>query len=184
MIVLMIKKFISAAAASYGKFVIKHYQSNEVSFDNKSLKKDLENDPLNFIEIESETFINDYEIVHQQENIAFNGFSAALFKDKETGKHIIAMRGTDQLVDGLSADVYGIGVHGFAYAQAELDDYHGFVIHLAPGVTWLNEIRADPAGGDDIVDAGAGDDFVDGQLGNDTIYGGPGNDILHGNQSW
>jgi len=63
----------------------------------------------------------------------------------------------------------------------ELDDYHGFVINLAPCVHWLNEICADPAGGNDIIDAGEGDDFVDGQLGDDEIYGGAGNDILHGN---
>jgi|GEM_PF-5608344 len=118
MIVLMMKKFITVAAASYGKFVKPHCQNDNISFSNEDLKKNLEEDPLNFIEIEADTFVNNYEIVHQQENIDFNGFSAALFKDKETDKHIIAMRGTDQLVDGLSADVYGIGVNGFAYAQA------------------------------------------------------------------
>jgi len=78
----------------------------------------------NFTETQADAFVAKYRLLHQQPNIAGNGFSATVFEDKETGKRIIAMRGTELnsagqiVIDGVVTDIMSIGGNGFANNQA------------------------------------------------------------------
>jgi hypothetical protein len=58
-----------------------------------------------------------YNVVSHHETDA-TGFSATLFQDKETGKYILAIRGTDSLSDWLGPD-YEIGKGRLPSAQFE-----------------------------------------------------------------
>ena len=102
--------FVSTSVASYINFSSSNFEG--------SLKDG------GFTEVQVEKFIQKYSLVHQLPNVPFNGFSAAVFKDNETGRKVIAMRGTEVPVfptqtwlDLVIADGK-IGINGFAANQA------------------------------------------------------------------
>jgi Ca2+-binding RTX toxin-like protein len=79
----------------------------------------------NFAEAQAAAFTETYNFLSQRPNVALNGFSAAVFEDKESGKKVLAIRGTEftaglgqMYTDGLVADALGIGAAGFASTQA------------------------------------------------------------------
>ena len=77
----------------------------------------------NFTSTQADAFVAQYDLLNQLPNVPFNGFSAAVFLDKQSGKHVIAMRGTEVtvgqvLLDLLTTDGLSIGGNGFANNQA------------------------------------------------------------------
>lgn len=56
----------------------------------------------NFSATQAEDFVDHWEVVSHQGNTE-NGFSATLFKNKETGKYVYACRGTEpsQLIEDI-----------------------------------------------------------------------------------
>lgn len=110
----LIGQRIATAVASYGTL-------------NRVALKDSLTSPsgaANFTSAQADAFVAQYELRHQLSNVAFNGFSAAVFLDKQTNKHVIAMRGTEMnglgqiILDGLITDGVSIGGNGFANNQA------------------------------------------------------------------
>ncbi len=95
-----------------------------------NLKKDTLKESLtdtknfaNFTPTQANQFVAQYTLVDQLQNVDFNGFSASVFEDKTTGKHVIAMRGTEMNspsgigTDLLMQDMGAIGLNGFANTQ-------------------------------------------------------------------
>lgn len=78
----------------------------------------------NFTSAQADTFVAQYDLLNQLPNVSLNGFSAAVFLDKQSGKHVIAMRGTEMtsvgqvLLDLLTTDGLSIAGNGFANNQA------------------------------------------------------------------
>lgn len=94
---------------------------------NTALFDDLQitNTGASFTTDQATQFINHYDLVHVQANVDWNGFSAAVFQDKQTGEKVFALRGTEfdrglnQIgTDLVVADVLGIGASGYANLQA------------------------------------------------------------------
>ena len=77
-----------------------------------------------FTSAQADAFVEQYDLLNQLPNVPFNGFSAAVFLDKQSGKHVIAMRGTEMtsvgqvLLDLLATDGLSIAGNGFANNQA------------------------------------------------------------------
>ncbi len=109
-----LSKLTSTAVASYAI----HLEKND-------LKTTLTNtdDFANFTPTQADQFVKQYTLVDQLQNVDFNGFSASVFEDKTTGKHVIAMRGTEMNspsgigTDLLMQDMGAIGLNGFANTQ-------------------------------------------------------------------
>lgn len=70
-------------------------------------------------------------------------------------------------------------IHNWRWAGEE----SGFSLNLAPGMTFLTQLRVAPGGGNDVIDGGAGNDWIAGQTGDDILYGGDGDDILYGDDA-
>lgn len=79
---------------------------------------------VNFTSTQADTFVAQYRVLDQLPNVPYNGFSATVFLDKPSGKHVIAMRGTETntvgqaLLDLLVTDGLSIGGNGFDNNQA------------------------------------------------------------------
>ena len=100
---------IATAVASYGNL-----RSGDVP-----LKASLTSGLANFTNAQADAFVAQYKLIDQLPNVSLNGFSATVFLGKTTGKHVIAMRGTEETVlDLLVQDVLSIGGNGFANTQA------------------------------------------------------------------
>ena len=119
---------IATAVASYGNL-----RSGDVP-----LKASLTSGLANFTNAQADAFVAQYKLIDQLPNVSLNGFSATVFLDKTTGKHVIAMRGTEEpLLDLLVQDGLSIGGNGFANTQAvEMIRYYkqawGQVLNLNP----------------------------------------------------
>jgi trimeric autotransporter adhesin len=104
---------ISTAVASYGLLLRNDWQSRLTAPDG----------PVKFTDTQAAIFISQYDLVDQQQNVDYNGFSATVFRDK-AGHAVIAMRGTEsnsfsQVIFDLTAtDGLSIGGNGFANTQA------------------------------------------------------------------
>ena len=83
----------------------------------------------NFTDKQAAEFANRYTLLDQLPNVPYNGFSAAVFLDKVTNRHVIAMRGTEIGIGGIDqigqtvldlcvTDIGKIGGAGFANNQA------------------------------------------------------------------
>ena len=73
----------------------------------------------NFTEIQADHFAQTFQLIHQRPNVSLNGFSASLFREKATGQHVIAIRGTEEpILDLFVTDGLSIGGNGFANNQA------------------------------------------------------------------
>jgi hypothetical protein len=95
-----LSQLISTAVASYGINLLK---------GDDDLKASLTTGFANFTSTQADQFVKQYTLVDQLQNVAFNGFSATVFLDKE-GKHVIAMRGTEMnSADGIAINFqYGV----------------------------------------------------------------------------
>ena len=78
----------------------------------------------NFTPDQATVFVAKYELLSTQANIDYNGFSATVFQDKQTGVKVFALRGTEftqtlgQIAtDFAVADALGIGGTGYANLQ-------------------------------------------------------------------
>ena len=78
----------------------------------------------NFTPDQATVFVAKYELLSTQANIDYNGFSATVFQDKQTGVKVFALRGTEftqtlgQIAtDFAVADALGIGGSGYANLQ-------------------------------------------------------------------
>lgn len=106
---------LSTAVASYGNLIRGSRLKESLTDPNGS---------ANFTSAQADTFISQYDLLDQLPNVPNNGFSASVFLDKTTGKHVIAMRGTEfntvgqALLDFAVADGLSIGGNGFANGQA------------------------------------------------------------------
>lgn len=77
-----------------------------------------------FAQVQADTFAASYTILSQRNDT--NGFSATLFQNNTTGQKILAIRGTDDLFDGLT-DVVSIALLGTTALQRQyqsLKDYY------------------------------------------------------------
>lgn len=72
----------------------------------------------NFSDKQAEDFTETYEVVDQRTD-PISGFSGTVFRNKETGKYTLALRGTERgdLNDIIRADLLGIALDGQAQAQ-------------------------------------------------------------------
>ena len=79
---------------------------------------------VNFTSVQADNFAAQSQVLDQLPNVPCNGFSATVFLDKLTGKHVISMRGTETntvgqaLLDLLVTDGLSIAGNGFANNQA------------------------------------------------------------------
>jgi hypothetical protein len=86
---------------------------------------DLQNSALNggFASEQAKAFADQYRLLDRLPNVPYNGFSAAVFQDKN-GQKVLALRGTEVelggqlLTDLLNTDGLSIGGNGFANNQA------------------------------------------------------------------
>ena len=111
-----LKPLISTSVATYG-LNLKDTKGLKVALTDKDNK-------VGFTPSQADEFMQHYKLIDQQQNVPYNGFAAAVFEDLATGKHIIAMRGTETPIfpnqtwlDLVVADG-SIGVNGFANTQA------------------------------------------------------------------
>ncbi len=83
------------------------------------LKQNLMTEKGGFTEVEADAFIERYEIAAPFESTS-TGFEAIVFYDKLENKHVLAIRGSEQVIqDFLWADIFvGIGPNGIANHQA------------------------------------------------------------------
>lgn len=118
--VLDLSKLASTALASYSYFT---------SIEDAAMFAKLQdlgsNGGVDMTEVQADAFRNQYSILALYPNSLLDdptGFNATLFEDKQTGKKVLAMRGTEfswQIgADVVVADALGIGAAGFAYLQA------------------------------------------------------------------
>ncbi len=99
-------ELISATQASYGDLSI------------GALKQQLTTKQGGFSDSEADEFVNKYVLIHQQSDTG-TGFSASVFQDKQTGKLVFAVRGTQASTFGdISTNLFDIGVTGFANKQS------------------------------------------------------------------
>ena len=116
-----LSQLTSTTVASYGTFGVEAYGTSGEGL--KAALVDPTNN-TNFTDAQATDFVSRYELLNQLPNVPYNGFSATVFEDKTTGKHIIAIRGTEMnglgqvLIDGLVTDGLSIGGNGFANNQA------------------------------------------------------------------
>lgn len=115
-----LSELASTALASYSYFTD---ESDGELF--VRLKENSDNGGVGMTEIQADAFRDQYSILALYPNSLLDdptGFNATLFEDKQTGKKVLAMRGTEfswQIgSDVLLADALGIGAAGFAYLQA------------------------------------------------------------------
>jgi hypothetical protein len=105
--VVTLSQLASTTVAAYGNLLLTN--------DLKTQLVDPEGN-ANFTDAQATDFVARYSLVNQRPNVSFNGFSATVFEDKVTSKHIIAMRGTEMnaagqiLLDGLVTD--GLSIAG------------------------------------------------------------------------
>lgn len=115
-----LSKLASTALASYSYFT---------DIDDEAMFARLQNpasdNGVGMTEIQADAFRGQYRILALYPNSLLDdptGFNATLFEDKQTGKKVLAMRGTEfswQIgADVVVADALGIGVAGFANLQA------------------------------------------------------------------
>lgn len=108
----ILKKLLSTAQAAYATI------NSGLTLEN--VLKDV-NVGAGFTDKEASEFVNQYEWVHQQGNTS-EGFSATVFKDKNTNTYVLAMRGTEPKVqwgvDLTNADLGDIKDFGYAARQA------------------------------------------------------------------
>jgi len=105
----LLAKLISTAQATYG--TLSKIRLKNTLIDEKGAAK--------FTDKEADEFVSQYMLIDQQPNTG-SGFSAALFKDIKTNEYVLAIRGTEGIInkDLLSADLADIGITGFANHQA------------------------------------------------------------------
>jgi hypothetical protein len=100
----------SLAEASYVHF------DEVIDFSSKAVEGALQNGKLKgtFSATQAADFVTHWQVVSHQKNTD-NGFSATLFKNKDTGEYVYATRGTEPgnfIPDILSADYGDIVVDG------------------------------------------------------------------------
>jgi len=101
-------KLISTAQAAYG------------ILSKDGLLDDLKNTDhgADFTDKEAQDFIDQYKVISPTVSF-FSGFQSVVFQDKQTGKKILAIRGSEQLgQDFIWADGQDIATSGFARNQA------------------------------------------------------------------
>ena len=78
---------------------------------------------VNFTSVQADNFAAQSQVLDQLPNVPCNGFSATVFLDNLSGKHVISMRGTETntvgqaLLDLLVTDGLSIAGNGFANNQ-------------------------------------------------------------------
>ncbi len=120
-----IKDYYENAILAMNSYAILEESMSEIEINN-ALKDEQES---NYSSIQSSYFIQQYDIVHSQQNTD-SGFSATLFKDID-GVYSLAIRGTEfglssETVDDLLlTDIADIGADGIALKQAvDLFNYY------------------------------------------------------------
>ena len=107
-----LNQLTSTAIASYGSFLGRSDEQSKIALT-------VVGSNANFASTQADTFVVQYSLLDQLPNVPDNGFSASIFLDKTTNKHVLAIRGSDQLVDDLVlSDLASIGGNGFANTQA------------------------------------------------------------------
>ena len=100
------------------------------------------------VEEQAREFVSQYEIVDHHANDS-TGFSATLFKNKDTGAYTFSMRSTEYRPSEIAGDGerdlfgtsrQGIADKGFAFDQlASMEDYWS---HISNGERWNNDTQA------------------------------------------
>ena len=132
-----LKEFSQLSQAAYA-----HFDTNDFVYfggtPGSALKnlKETPNSASAFTDSEAADFTARYEILDQSEdNADSNGFSATLFRDKQSGQLILSFRGTefdnDRLRDLILTDLR-IGIDGFASPQA-IAEYRYIKELMTPG---------------------------------------------------
>lgn len=118
-----IQKLAQLASTSLASYSYFNDESDDELF--VRLKENSDNGGVGMTEIQADAFRDQYSILALYPNSLLDdptGFNATLFEDKQTGKKVLAMRGTEfswQIgADVVVADALGIGVAGFANLQA------------------------------------------------------------------
>lgn len=110
----LISQRVATAVASYGTLLKDKLKTSLIDPSGAA----------NFTSAQADAFVEQYDLLDQLPNVPFNGFSAAVFLDKRSGKHVIARRGTEMtsvgrvLLDLLVTDGLSIAGNGFANNQA------------------------------------------------------------------
>ena len=78
--------------AAYGD--LRNVVGNEIGFKNALTRQA---DGVKFTVTQADDFATRYTLKNHLPNVELNGFSATVFLDKTTGKHVIAMRGTEEI---------------------------------------------------------------------------------------
>ena len=114
-----LSQLTSAMVAAYGD--LRNVVGNEIGFKNALTRQA---DGVKFTVTQADDFATRYTLKNHLPNVELNGFSATVFLDKTTGKHVIAMRGTEVnsigqgILDLIAQDGLSIAGNGFANTQA------------------------------------------------------------------
>ena len=118
----LLKEYAQLTQATYAYFTSAQYR-NGIGLQSKLQNES--GDPgygANFTEKEAELFTARYELLHQSDNSESSGFSAALFRDRTSGRLIVSFRGTEpfgmELMNDLLITDSRIGLDGYASPQA------------------------------------------------------------------
>ena len=109
-----IKEFAQLSQASYAYFRnVDVGNAEDTKTDLKVAKRGV------FTDAEAKLFTNRYEFLNQSnDTLAALGFSASLFRDKQDGRLVLAVRGTDGIFTDLILADSRIGIDGYASSQA------------------------------------------------------------------
>ncbi len=111
-------KFSDMASLSEASYVL--FDELNRNFSDKAVEDALKDSDLEgrFSATQAEEFVKHWQVVDHQGN-TLSGFSATLFKNKDTGKFVYACRGTEGVVslDLWSADAGDIVADGLALKQ-------------------------------------------------------------------
>ncbi len=116
-----LKEYAQLAQATYAYFNSSHYRNSE-TLSAQIQQKSGNDKGANFAERQAELFTSRYELLHQSDNNDSSGFSAALFRDKQSGRLIVSFRGTEpfgmELANDLLVTDSRIALDGYASPQA------------------------------------------------------------------
>ena len=117
-----LKEYAQLTQATYAYFFPSDYRNSEGLKNQIRKISGSDEKGANFTEAEAELFTARYELLHQSDSNDSSGFSAALFRDKQSGRLIVSFRGTEpfgmELLNDLLFADSRIGIDGYASPQA------------------------------------------------------------------
>ncbi len=145
--------FFDMASLSEASYVL-FDQIRDADFSDRNVEAALQ-DPSKegeFSAAQAAEFVKHWQVVDHLPDTDFSGFSATLFRNKDTGRTVLAIRGTQGLADVVETDVHEIVGNGLAFRQ--IIDLYNYWMRLGAdfGAT-IRQARLVPADDSTLSDA-------------------------------